>query len=549
VPNLTIKLKLLLMGGMTGGFLILLGLVSFFSMNTTNAQLEQLYQGHLLGTEKIGRISELMRDNRIQLLLAAQHDPRNPSSKLHDHQLSIHTDQVAKNIEEITSIWEAYKAIPNKNAEQKRLEDVYAEARAKFVNDGLKPTGAALAEGDFDKGVILTEQAVTPLATTAFKAANEIYANEYSLAKASYELTQKTMARARVLILIVILLAMLLGTLINLAVIRSITRGMSELSAAAGRMAEGDLSSSLRIDSSDEIGTAARSFNMMRDAFVDLLGKVSSSAVQVASSASTLNNTAEQMATGAEQAAVQAGTVATASEEMAATSGEIAMNSQMAAEGAQQANRAALNGASVVQNTLAMMNQIAARSKESSAAVESLGNRSDQIGAIVVTIQDIAEQTNLLALNAAIEAARAGEQGRGFAVVADEVRALAERTTRATREIGEMIRAIQVDTKGAVAAMEQGVAQVEAGTIEAAKSEGALQQILDQINAVTMQVNQIATAAEQQTATTSEISSNILQITEVAQGTANGAHNSATAANKLASLAEELQRLVGQFRI
>jgi len=549
VPNLTIKLKLLLMGGMTGGFLILLGLVSFFSMNTTNAQLEQLYKGHLLGTEKIGRISELMRDNRIQLLLATQHDPRNPSSKLHDHPLSVHTDQVAKNIEEITSIWEAYKAIPNKNAEQKRLADVYAEAQTKFVDDGLKPTGAALAEGDFDKGVILTEQAVTPLATTAFKAANEIYANEYSLAKASYELTQKTMNRARVLILIVILLAMLLGTLINLAVIRSITKGTSELSAAAGRMAEGDLSTLLRIDSSDEIGTAARSFNMMRDAFVDLLGKVSSSAVQVASSASTLNSTAEQMATGAEQAAVQAGTVATASEEMAATSGEIAMNSQMAAEGAQQANRAALNGASVVQNTLSMMNQIAARSKESSAAVESLGNRSDQIGAIVVTIQDIAEQTNLLALNAAIEAARAGEQGRGFAVVADEVRALAERTTRATREIGEMIRAIQVDTKGAVVAMEQGVAQVEAGTIEAAKSEGALQQILDQINAVTMQVNQIATAAEQQTATTSEISSNILQITEVAQGTANGAHDSATAANKLASLAEELQRLVGRFRI
>ncbi len=549
MPNLTIKLKLLLMGGMTGGFLILLGLVSFFSMGTTDAQLEQLYKGHLLGTEKIGRINELMRDNRIQLLLAAQHDPRNPSSKLHDHQLSVHTDQVAKNIEEITSIWEAYKAIPNKNAEQTKLADVYAEARAKFVNDGLKPTGAALLEGDFDKGMILTEQTVTPLATAAFKAANEIYANEYALAKASYELTQKTMSRAKILILTVILLAMALGTLINLAVIRSITKGTSELSAAAGRMAEGDLSTLLRIDSSDEIGTAARSFNMMRDAFVDLLGKVSSSAVQVASSANTLNETAEQMATGAEQAAVQAGTVATASEEMAATSGEIAMNSQMAAEGAQQANRAALNGATVVQNTLAMMNQIAARSKESSAAVESLGKRSDQIGAIVVTIQDIAEQTNLLALNAAIEAARAGEQGRGFAVVADEVRALAERTTRATREIGEMIRAIQVDTKGAVAAMEQGVAQVEAGTIEAAKSEGALQQILDQINAVTMQVNQIATAAEQQTATTSEISSNILQITEVAQGTANGAHDSATAANKLASLAEELQRLVGRFRI
>ena len=159
--------------------------------------------------------------------------------------------------------------------------------------------------------------------------------------------------------------------------------------------------------------------------------------------------------------------------------------------------------------------------------------RSDQIGEIIGTIEDIADQTNLLALNAAIEAARAGEQGRGFAVVADEVRALAERTTRATREIGEMIKAIQKETKGAVAAMEQGVHQVETGTEEAARSGQALQDILAQVNDVAMQVNQIATAAEEQTATTSEISSNMLQITEVVQQTSHGAHESATAAAQL----------------
>ena len=164
-------------------------------------------------------------------------------------------------------------------------------------------------------------------------------------------------------------------------------------------------------------------------------------------------------------------------------------------------------------------------------------------------IEDIADQTNLLALNAAIEAARAGEQGRGFAVVADEVRALAERTTRATREIGEMIKAIQNETKGAVVAMEQGVKQVEAGTVEAAKSGVALREILEQINDVAMQVNQIATAAEEQTATTSEISQNIMTITHVVEKTANNANESATAATQLSGNADELQRLVGQFRV
>jgi methyl-accepting chemotaxis protein len=234
---------------------------------------------------------------------------------------------------------------------------------------------------------------------------------------------------------------------------------------------------------------------------------------------------------------------------MSATSGDIAQNCQMASEGAQRASQSARNGADVVDATIAVMSQIAEKVQESARTVERLGTRSDQIGEIIGTIEDIADQTNLLALNAAIEAARAGEQGRGFAVVADEVRALAERTTRATKEIGSMIRAIQGETKGAVASMEQGVQQVESGTIEAAKSGAALRDILEQINDVAMQVNQIATAAEEQTATTGEISSNMQQITAVVQQTSHGAQESATAAAQLSGNAEELQRLVRQFRL
>jgi methyl-accepting chemotaxis protein len=202
-----------------------------------------------------------------------------------------------------------------------------------------------------------------------------------------------------------------------------------------------------------------------------------------------------------------------------------------------------------VDKTVAVMGQIAVNVQASAKTVESLGARSDQIGAIIGTIEDIADQTNLLALNAAIEAARAGEQGRGFAVVADEVRALAERTTRATKEIGEMISSIQKETKGAVAAMGLGVRQVEAGTAEAARSGEALREILEQVNDVVMQVNQIATAAEEQTATTSEISTNMLQITEVVQQTSRGANESAQAAAQLSGNAEELQQLVRKFKL
>jgi methyl-accepting chemotaxis protein len=195
------------------------------------------------------------------------------------------------------------------------------------------------------------------------------------------------------------------------------------------------------------------------------------------------------------------------------------------------------------------MARIAEKVKLSARTVESLGARSDQIGAIIGTIEDIADQTNLLALNAAIEAARAGEQGRGFAVVADEVRALAERTTRATREIGEMIKAIQSETKGAVTIMEGGVQEVERGTCEASKSGDALDEIQEKISQLSLQVHQIATAAEEQNATIGGITSNIHQISQNIQTATQGTQKSSHSAQELKGLAEELQRLVQQFKI
>jgi len=180
--------------------------------------------------------------------------------------------------------------------------------------------------------------------------------------------------------------------------------------------------------------------------------------------------------------------------------------------------------------------------------IESLGAKSDQIGEIVGTIEDIADQTNLLALNAAIEAARAGEQGRGFAVVADEVRALAERTTHATKEIGAMIKAIQKETQTAVRVMGEGVAEVDRGAGEAARSGEALQGILQQIGEVTQQIHQIATAAEEQTATTSEISTNIHQITDAFVKAAQTAHQTSVEADNLNKLSGSLQDTVRRFK-
>jgi methyl-accepting chemotaxis protein len=344
-------------------------------------------------------------------------------------------------------------------------------------------------------------------------------------------------------------LILLLSGIFSSWFIHYLFKPLNQVLESVKSVAKGDLTARCHIKTHDELGMLAGEVNVMAENLQMTMEQVVLCSTQVASAAAQLYSTSEQMATGAEEVAAQTGTVATAGEEMAMTSTEISNNCSTAAQGARQASDSALAGAAVVEGTVTVMNRIAEQVRSTAQSVEGLGARGDQIGEIIGTIEDIADQTNLLALNAAIEAARAGEQGRGFAVVADEVRALAERTTRATREIGEMIKAIQNETRSAVAAMEKGVKEVETGTGEASRSGEALQDILEQINTVVSQVNQIAVAAEQQTAITGEISSNIHQITEVVAGTARGAQESATAASQLSSLAGTMQNLVDQFKL
>jgi len=319
--------------------------------------------------------------------------------------------------------------------------------------------------------------------------------------------------------------------------------------AALENAAGGDLSVRVEIMGNGECARLATAFNTMMNDMNKAMRQFFSVADLVRSSVIMVRSTTDAMACAAEEVAIQAGSIATASEEMSATSSDIARNCLCAAESAHKATVQTHSGSELVQGSARLMENIAQRVNVSSKTVVGLGERSDQIGAIVNTIEDIADQTNLLALNAAIEAARAGEQGRGFAVVADEVRALAVRTTKATKEIATMIKSIQNETQRAVGAMSEGVAEVKRGTCEANRSGEALEDILNQISELTMQISQVATAAEEQTATTHEITCNIQMITDVVNRNVGNAHSTTQAIVMLSDQVDNLHSLVGHFRL
>jgi len=315
------------------------------------------------------------------------------------------------------------------------------------------------------------------------------------------------------------------------------------------RMKSADLNTSLAEDRPDEIGVLAQHFDTFVSNIRETLLEASRTSAQVATASEEISVSSRDQAKGAELQKDQTTQVATAMQEMAATVHEVSENSNRAAAASQKAAEMAREGGKVVEETLSRMRTIANSVGDTARKVQELGKRSDEIGRISGVIEDIADQTNLLALNAAIEAARAGEQGRGFAVVADEVRKLAERTGAATKEISAMICGIQSETKTAVAAMEAGSREVESGVESTRRAGDSLQQIIQMSDKVGEMVTQIATAATQQAAATQEIDNNVDQIARIAASTESGAQQTAGALQDLAALALNLRQLVGQFRL
>nr|WP_178114664.1 methyl-accepting chemotaxis protein [Pseudomonas saliphila] len=324
---------------------------------------------------------------------------------------------------------------------------------------------------------------------------------------------------------------------------------IGRLSELMTRVAGGDMTVSTSVDSRDELGALTRDFNETIARIRELIQRVSATSGQVYEQSQQVESISAQSSGAATDQRSQIEQVATAMNEMAATSQEVARSAASAVVNAEQVNTETLNGRRLVESSVDGIESLAGEIEKSVAVINQLAEDSVSISRVLDVIKGVAQQTNLLALNAAIEAARAGEQGRGFAVVADEVRTLAQRTHQSTEEIEQMIGRLQGGVSAAVTAMDASHSKTATAVDASLQVQAALDNIARAVTQIVDQSQQIAAAAEEQTAVSHDIDQNIVQINQTGERTAQGASQTEESSKRMGALVKELQAMLGAFRV
>ena len=517
------------------------------NLATSNAAIDGLYHQGLEQTARIAHILNRLGEMRGELAVALQHDPASPSFAQHNHDIGLHLQRIRDGIALVDRLWGEITARQSGAAERQVAEEFEA-AYGRLLEDGLKPALAAVERADFAAvntrmmKTIFTAQQAADAAAERFLALRQ---GDAAAMLADAEARHRTNSWVTLSLWGVALVVV--GGL-SWVTARSVGQSVKALETAATALGEGDLTVRVEVVGRDELARVATAFNRIAERFGGIVREVQLAIAQVASSADQASTVARHATDGMQRQQAESESVVTAMTEMTATVHDVARSAAEAAEAARAADLSTEEGRQVVRQSMQTVGQLATEVERASDVVSDLAQETANIGTVLDVIRGVAEQTNLLALNAAIEAARAGEQGRGFAVVADEVRTLASRTQQSTNEIHDMISRLQSGVGEAVAAMAKGRSQAKDGATEAQRAAQALDAIGEAVGRMSDMNTQIASAAEEQSAVAEEINRNVANISQVSEETATGAAQSAAASAELVRLAGSLQEITARLR-
>jgi len=536
--NLTISKRLAVGFGVILALMIILTATGIWSLSGMNSKIEQIIKVNNTKIEHAYAIQNAMNaiDKSVFTIVLSNDEATTKTER--------------QKIETARAAYQASMAT---------LEKLETSVKGKEIIQELKQN-AEISKGANDRAIETavsgnTQSAITTITGTMQisnmlgNACNDLVRYQQDQTALGAKDAQATYIRARLFLLIMGAVVFAFAVFLTTGLAKSITKPLNYGASIAHKIAEGDLTARIETMRADETGQLLGAMQNMLENLQRIIGEVKAAATNMASASHELNANSELMSKGAGEQAGRALQVASASEEMSQTILDVAKNTSSIEISSTETAKLARNGEKVVDSSVHKVKAISETIEASAQLIRSLGDRSNQIGHIIGVINDIADQTNLLALNAAIEAARAGEAGRGFAVVADEVKKLAVRTSNSTSEISSMITSMQKEVHEVVASMETITREVTAGVELSTQAGDVLRNIVGSVDQLHVMVQQIASASEEMASTSEQISKDIETIATVSKETSGNSEGITRASLELAELSVSLEKAVAGFNV